>query len=63
MAKVETKRHQQILIVQINRPEARNAVDAGTAGLLEAAVSEFKRDKGLRVMVLTESLTNDLLDI
>ena len=55
MAKVETERHQQILIVQINRPEARNAVDAETAGLLEAAVSEFKRDKGLRVMVLTGS--------
>jgi len=53
MAKVETERRLQVLIVKINRPEAHNAVDAGTAGLLEAAVSEFKRDKGLRVMVLT----------
>jgi enoyl-CoA hydratase len=55
MAKVETQRRQQILIVRINRPEARNAVDAETAGLLEAAVNEFKHDKGLRVMVLTGS--------
>jgi len=53
MATVETERREQIIIVKINRPEARNAVDAGTAGLLEAAVNEFKRDQGLRVMVLT----------
>ncbi len=53
MAKVETERRQQIFIVRINRPEARNAVDAETAGLLEAAVNEFKYDKELRVMVLT----------
>ncbi|MFA5064173.1 MAG: enoyl-CoA hydratase-related protein [Dehalococcoidia bacterium] len=55
MAKVETERRGQILVVRINRPEARNAVDAETAGLLEAAESEFKHDKGLRVMVLTGS--------
>jgi enoyl-CoA hydratase len=30
-------------------------VDAETAGLLEEAVNEFKRDKGLRVLVLTGS--------
>jgi len=53
MAKVETERRQQIFIVRINRPEARNAVDAETAGLLEAAVNQFKYNKGLRVMVLT----------
>jgi enoyl-CoA hydratase len=55
MAKVETERRQQVFIVKINRPEARNAVDSETAGLLEAAVNEFKRDQGLRVMVLTGS--------
>ncbi|MEI6185848.1 MAG: enoyl-CoA hydratase-related protein [Dehalococcoidia bacterium] len=53
MATVETERRQQVLIVRINRPEVRNAVDAGTAGLLESAVNEFKRDRELRVMVLT----------
>ena len=41
MAKVETERRQQVFIVRINRPEARNAVDGETAGLLEAAVNEF----------------------
>ena len=55
MAKVETERRGQILVVRINRPEARNAVDAETAGLLETAVNEFKHDKGLRVMVLSGS--------
>ena len=53
MATVETERRQQVLIVRINRPEVRNAVDAGTAGLLESAVKQFKRDQELRVMVLT----------
>ncbi|MFA5079327.1 MAG: enoyl-CoA hydratase-related protein [Dehalococcoidia bacterium] len=55
MAKVETERRGQILVVRINRPEARNAVDGETAGLLEEAVNGFKRDNGLRVMVLTGS--------
>lgn len=53
MAKVETERRGRTYVVRINRPEARNAVDAETAGLLDAAVAEFKRDDGLRVMVLT----------
>lgn len=51
--KVETKRSGRIYIVSINRPEARNAVDGETAGLLEDAVTTFKKDEGLRVMVLT----------
>jgi enoyl-CoA hydratase len=55
VAKVEMERRQQVFIVSINRPEARNAVDAETAGMLEEAVNEFKRDKGLRVLVLTGS--------
>jgi len=55
MAKVETERRGQLLVVRINRPEARNAVDAETAGLLETAVNEFKHDKGLMVMVLSGS--------
>ena len=53
MAKVETERRDRIYIVRINRPEARNAVDAETAGLLDDAVTIFKKDSGLRVMVLT----------
>jgi len=53
MARVETEHRSKVYIVKINRPEARNAVDAETADLLEQAVSVFKRDGGLRVMVLT----------
>ena len=53
MAKVETECRDRTYIVRINRPEARNAVDAETAGLLEEAVTLFKTDEGLRVMVLT----------
>jgi enoyl-CoA hydratase len=53
MAKIETERRDRIFIVSIDRPEARNAVDAETAGLLEAAVKGFHSDDGLRVMVLT----------
>ncbi|MCX5996239.1 MAG: enoyl-CoA hydratase-related protein [Chloroflexi bacterium] len=53
MVKVETERRGRIYVVRINRPEARNAVDAETAGLLDEAVTVFKRDDGLRVMVLT----------
>lgn len=53
MVKVETERRGRIYVVRINRPEARNAVDAETAGLLDEAVTVFKRDNGLRVMVLT----------
>ena len=53
MSRVEIEHRSKVYIVKINRPEARNAVDAETADLLEQAVSVFKRDGGLRVMVLT----------
>jgi enoyl-CoA hydratase len=53
MAKVETERRGRTFIVRINRPEARNAVDAETAGLLEESVAVFKKDSSLKVMVLT----------
>lgn len=53
MAKVETERRENVFIVRINRPEARNAVDGETAGLLDEAVTLFKQDDSLRVMILT----------
>ncbi len=53
MAKVVTEESGRVLVVRINRPGARNAVDGETADLLEAAVKNFKQDNGLRVMVLT----------
>lgn len=53
MPKVVTEKREQIFIITINRPEARNAVDGETAALLNRAVREFKEDDGLRVMILT----------
>lgn len=53
MAKVETARRDSVLLVRINRPEVRNAVDAETAALLEKSARAFQSDDSLRVMVLT----------
>ncbi|MCC7078638.1 MAG: crotonase/enoyl-CoA hydratase family protein [Acidimicrobiia bacterium] len=50
---VRTERHDKILVVTIDRPEARNAVDRPTAAALEAAFAEFDRDSALSVAVLT----------
>lgn len=54
-AQVITERHDGILLVRINRPEACNAVDGPTAGLLAAAFRDFEADDGLRVAILTGS--------
>jgi enoyl-CoA hydratase len=53
MSKVETERKDRILIVTINRPEVRNAVDGETAGLLLDAVESFRHDESLDVLILT----------
>ncbi len=55
---VETKtvlaeKDSDVLVVTINRPQVRNAVDAATAQLLAEAFSEFERDATLSVAVLT----------
>jgi enoyl-CoA hydratase len=51
--KVLTETHGRAWLVTINRPDQRNCVDGETAGLLEAAVTEFRRNDALDVMVLT----------
>ena len=43
----------KILIVTINRPEARNAVDSATARALGEAFQQFDHDGALHVAVLT----------
>jgi enoyl-CoA hydratase len=43
----------EILIVTINRPEVRNAVDGATAGELAEAFRSFDADEQLKVAVLT----------
>ena len=53
MAAVEIVRRDSILVVTINRPEARNAVDAATAAALADAFRSFDRDETLNVAVLT----------
>jgi enoyl-CoA hydratase len=53
MAKIEVESKDRVFIVSINRPEARNAIDTESAGLLEKAVRTFQCDIDLRVMILT----------
>lgn len=51
--KVLTEARGRAFLVTINRPEVRNCVDGETAGLLEEAVTRFKTDDALDVMVFT----------
>jgi enoyl-CoA hydratase len=53
MASVETERRDTVLVVTINRPEVRNAVDRATAAALAAAFQAFDAEVELRVAVLT----------
>ncbi len=53
MATVETGRRDSMLIVTINRPEVRNAVDAATAAALADTFRQFDADAALDVAVLT----------
>jgi len=49
--RTETRGH--VLLVTINRPEARNAFDGATAAAMEAAMDRFEEDPELRVAILT----------
>jgi enoyl-CoA hydratase len=51
--KIETRRDGPILIVAINRPECRNAIDVEAASALRAAFEEFERDDSAQAAVLT----------
>ena len=53
MSDVEVEKLEEITIVSINRPEARNAVDGPTAALLAAAFREFDADAQQKVAILT----------
>ena len=48
-----TATHDEVLVVTIDRPESRNAVDGPTAAALAAAFRDFEGDDGLAVAVLT----------
>jgi enoyl-CoA hydratase/carnithine racemase len=47
------ERKEKILVVTINRPQVRNAVDSETARLLGEAFQDFDRDDSLSAAVLT----------
>jgi enoyl-CoA hydratase len=47
------ERQGKVLVVTINRPHARNAVDTATAAALSQAFQEFDRDETLHAAVLT----------
>ena len=53
MSTVETRAEEGILVVTINRPEARNAIDGPTATALAEAFRRFDADETLSVAVLT----------
>jgi len=53
MPNVLTETRDRAFVVAINRPEARNAVDGETAGLLFDAVEAFRADDSLDVLILT----------
>jgi len=53
MPKIESERRGRSIIVTINRPGVRNAVDAETAGLLFESVEAFRQDESLDVLILT----------
>ncbi|UGT59044.1 crotonase/enoyl-CoA hydratase family protein [Nocardia asteroides] len=42
-----------IMLLTVNRPKARNAIDLATARAIEAAVDAFEADDSARVLVLT----------
>jgi enoyl-CoA hydratase len=50
---VSLETRDSVLIVTINRPEVRNAVDGPTAQSLAAAFRDFDQDESLRIAILT----------
>jgi enoyl-CoA hydratase len=50
---VLTERHDGVLVITLNRPEARNAVNQALAEAVAAALDELDADDTLRVGVLT----------
>jgi enoyl-CoA hydratase len=53
MSDVLTERRERILVITINRPEQRNAVNAAVAQGIAAALDQLDDDAGLSLAVLT----------
>ena len=47
------ERHGAVLVVTMNRPQARNALSAEMMAIMKDAWDEVDRDPGIRVCVLT----------
>lgn len=50
---VETEVHGNVLVMKINRPEARNAVNGDVANGIEAGIDQLEEDDSLWVGILT----------
>lgn len=48
-----TEKRGHVLVITINRPEARNAFDGATAAAMESAIDGFEADPDLRVAIVT----------
>lgn len=53
MSELVTERRGNVLVVRINRPDARNALNGPVMAGLGAAVQEAEADAGIRAVVLT----------
>jgi enoyl-CoA hydratase len=53
MPEATSERRGAVLVITINRPEARNSIDAATAAAIAAACEELDSDPELRAGVLT----------
>lgn len=52
---VHSERHDRVLVVRIDRPESRNAIDGATAQSLHDVFTAFDQDNGLDAAVLSGS--------
>ena len=50
---VLTEQRDRVLIITLNRPDARNAINADLANGLKAAIDQLNSDPGLTAGVLT----------
>jgi enoyl-CoA hydratase len=53
LSEVLTEVHGNVLVITINRPEARNAINEAVAQQMAAAVDQLDADAGLRVGIVT----------
>jgi enoyl-CoA hydratase len=53
MAVVEWERRDRVAIVRINRPEARNAVNADVANTMEAILDDLEADDTIQAVIVT----------